>query len=98
MYSATKAALDQFSRCVALEQRDRTNGARIVALAPGMVDTAMQAAVRSANPADFAELPRFIAIKASGQLPTPQEAAQRLLRYLDRADFGAKPVDDVRNA
>ena len=66
------------------------------ALAPGMIDTAMQAAVRSANPADFAELPRFIAFKTSWQLPGPQDAAQRVLRYLQRADFSAMTVDDVR--
>lgn len=98
MYCATKAALDHFTRCVALEQGSRSNGAKVVALAPGMIDTAMQAAVRSAKPGEFAELPRFIALKEEGQLPTPQDAAQRLLRYLERADFGAKPVDDVRNA
>lgn len=96
LYSATKAALDQFTRCVALEQSALQNGAKVVALAPGMIDTAMQAAVRRASPADFAELPRFIAVKASGQLPTPQEAAQRVLSYLERADFGDVTVDDVR--
>ena len=96
MYSATKAALDQFTRCVALEQSALGNGAKVVALAPGLIDTAMQATVRGADPADFAELPRFIAIKASGQLPAPEEAAQRVLRYLERADFGDQPVDDVR--
>jgi len=98
LYAATKAALDQFTRCVALEQSALKNGAKVVALAPGMIDTTMQATVRAANPGDFAELPRFVALKASGQLPPPQEAAQRVLRYLDRADFGAKPVDDVRKA
>ena len=96
LYSATKAALDQFTRCLALEQSALPNGAKVVALAPGMIDTAMQAAVRSANAADFAELPRFIAFKTSGQLPSPQDAAKRVLRYLERADFGAMPVDDVR--
>jgi NAD(P)-dependent dehydrogenase (short-subunit alcohol dehydrogenase family) len=96
LYCATKAALDQFTRCLAIEQSGLPNGAKVVALAPGMIDTAMQAAVRSANPADFAELPRFIAFKTSGQLPSPEDAARRVLRYLERADFGAMPVDDVR--
>lgn len=96
VYCATKAALDHFSRCLALEQQGQPNAAKVVALAPGMIDTAMQAAVRDAKPEEFAELPRFLALKEAGQLPTPQEAAQRLLRYLERADFGAKAVDDVR--
>ena len=96
LYCATKAALDHFTRCVALEQAGLPNGAKVVALAPGMIDTAMQAAVRSAGPDAFAESARFIALKESGQLPSPRDAAERVLRYLDRVDFGTKPVDDVR--
>lgn len=97
MYCATKAALDQFTRCVALEQSSRPNGAKVVALAPGMIDTDMQATVRSADPGAFAEVSRFIALKETGQLQTPGQAAQRILRYLARADFGTAPVDDLRN-
>jgi len=96
MYCATKAALDHFTRCVALEQAGLPNGAKVVALAPGMIDTTMQATVRSAGPDAFAESARFIALKESGQLPSPGDAAGRVLRYLERADFGVKPVDDVR--
>jgi hypothetical protein len=98
VYCATKAALDQFTRCLSLEQQRHANGAKVVALAPGVIDTAMQASVRRATADEFAELPRFVALKESGQLPTPQAAAESLLRYLERADFGATPVDDVRNA
>ncbi len=96
MYAATKAALDHFTRCVALEQQGRRNGARIVALAPGTIDTAMQTSIRKTSKKDFAEKPRFVALKKAGQLTSPAEAAQRLLRYLERPDFGDKPVDDVR--
>jgi sepiapterin reductase len=97
-YCATKAALDQFTRCVALEQQGLANGARIVSLAPGVIDTAMQEAIRRTTTEDFSEQPRFVALKESGQLATPAATAQRLLRYLGRPDFGATPVDDVRNA
>ncbi len=37
-------------------------------------------------------------MKASGQLPTPEAAAARVLAYLARADFGTQPVADVRDA
>jgi NAD(P)-dependent dehydrogenase (short-subunit alcohol dehydrogenase family) len=97
MYCATKAALDHFTRCLALEQKGQPNGAKVVALAPGVIDTAMQQAVRRAKPEEFAELPRFVALKESGQLPSPQDAAQRVLRYLGSADFGIQPVADIRN-
>jgi len=97
-YCASKAALDQFTRCVALEQQGLTNGARIASVAPGVIDTAMQEAIRGKTTEEFRELPRFVALKESGQLASPADVAQRLLRYLARADFGATPVDDVRSS
>lgn len=96
IYCATKAALVHFTRCLALEQQGQANGAKVVALAPGVIDTAMQEAVRRATPEEFAELPRFVALKESGQLPSPRDAAQRVLCYLERADFGNEPVVDIR--
>lgn len=96
VYCATKAALDHFTRCLALEQSGQPNGARVVALAPGVIDTAMQASVRDSAPEDFPELARFIGLKESGQLATPTDAALRVLRYLERPDFGTQPVDDIR--
>lgn len=96
VYCATKAALDQFSRCVALEQREHERGARIVALAPGMIDTDMQADIRSVAPEDFKEQSRFLALKESGQLASPEAAARRLISYLEGSDFGAQPVVDLR--
>ena len=41
---------------------------------------------------------RFLGFKTAGQLDSPPMAAAKLLRYLDRADFGSNPVGDVRDA
>ena len=98
VYCATKAGLDQFSRCVALEQRDLARGARIVSLAPGVIDTDMQTSIRAAAPGDFPAQPRFLALKASGQLANPASAAQRILAYMERSDFGERTVADLRDA
>lgn len=97
VYCATKAALDHFSRCVALEQQDFPNGARIASLAPGMMDTDMQAVIRALAPGDFKEQSRFLALKESGQLPSPEAAARRLIDHMEARDFGAKPVVDLRD-
>jgi hypothetical protein len=35
-------------------------------------------------------------LKRSGALDTPEQAAQRVLAFLRRPDFGAEPVADVR--
>jgi len=98
IYGAAKAGLDHFARAVALDEAQRRNPARIVSLAPGVIDTAMQAELRDSDPAGFPELPRFLALHAKGQLTTPEAAATRLLAFLDRPDFGAKPVADARDA
>jgi len=97
-YCATKAGLDHFSRVVALDEALLPNPARIVSLAPGVIDTDMQSALRAADAASFPEHHVFVELKAGGQLPSPAAAAQRVLAYLARADFGATPVADVRDS
>ena len=97
-YCAAKAGMDHLARAVALEEAARDNGAHIVSLAPGVIDTDMQTQLRSADAALFPERQRFVGLKDGGQLDTPAEAAAKVLRYLARADFGAKPVADVRDA
>jgi len=97
-YCAAKAGVDHYSRVVALDEERLLNPARIVSLAPGVIDTNMQGELRAAEPAGFPDQFHFVELKASGQLPTPQAAAQRVLAYLARPDFGTQPVADVRDA
>jgi benzil reductase ((S)-benzoin forming) len=97
-YCAAKAGMDHYSRAVALEEAQRANGARIVSLAPGVIDTDMQTQLRSADAARFPERERFVQLQAQGQLSSPAQAAAKVLAYLARADFGSNPVADVREA
>ena len=95
-YCAAKAGMDHFTRCLALEENHRTNGAAVCSLAPGVIDTDMQVQLRSANTAQFPDQDAFAALHAKGQLSTPADAARRLLAYLSRPDFGSEVVADVR--
>ena len=97
-YCTAKAGMDHFTRCVALEEALQPNGARVCSLAPGVIDTDMQVQLRSADSAAFPDIGNFIGMKDKGQLSSPQDAAARVLAYLNRADFGANPVADVRDA
>ena len=97
-YCATKAGLDHLARALALEESARAHGARVVSLAPGVIDTDMQVQLRSADPALFPERDRFVALQTAGQLDSPAQAATKVLAYLGRSDFGAQPVGDVRDA
>jgi benzil reductase ((S)-benzoin forming) len=96
-YCAAKAGLDHFSRCVALEQAALPKGARICALAPGVIDTDMQVQLRGADASLFPDRGNFVGLKEKGMLTSPAEAAARVLAYLQRPDFGSNPAGDVRD-
>lgn len=96
-YCAAKAGMDHFSRAVALEEALRPNGAKIVSLAPGVIDTDMQVAMRGTEAGLFPDRARFEKLKADGLLDSPATAGAKVLAYLARADFGSKPVADVRD-
>jgi benzil reductase ((S)-benzoin forming) len=96
-YCAAKAGLDHFSRCVALEQAALPNGARICALAPGVIDTDMQVQLRGGDAAHFPDVGTFVGLKEKGLLASPSEAARRILAILARPDFGSNPVADIRD-
>jgi benzil reductase ((S)-benzoin forming) len=96
-YCAAKAGMDHFTRCVALEEADKPNGAKLCSLAPGVIDTDMQIQLRSADASQFPDIGNFIGMKEQGVLSSPSEAAARVLAVLARPDFGSKPVADVRD-
>ena len=96
-YCAAKAGMDHFTRCVALEEALKTNGAKLCSLAPGVIDTEMQEQLRAADSNSFPDQSSFLNLKTSGALAAPSEAAQKVLAVLMRTDFGVNPVADVRD-
>ncbi|MEO8104672.1 MAG: SDR family NAD(P)-dependent oxidoreductase, partial [Betaproteobacteria bacterium] len=63
-YCAAKAGLEMATRVAALEAAGHDAGLAICSLAPGVIDTAMQAQVRSASEQEFPDVARFRAMKA----------------------------------
>jgi len=97
-YCGAKAGIDHLSRALALDEARKTLGAKVVSLAPGVIDTGMQVQLRAADPAQFPEQARFAELKAKGQLSSADDAACLVLAYLRRADFGVNVIADVREA
>ncbi|HMN20620.1 MAG TPA: SDR family NAD(P)-dependent oxidoreductase [Ottowia sp.] len=97
-YCAAKAGMDLFTRCLALDEAREANGARVCSLAPGVIDTDMQVQLRGADATAFPDRASFEQLKQGGVLSSPQDAARRILAYLERSDFGAHPVADIRDA
>jgi NAD(P)-dependent dehydrogenase (short-subunit alcohol dehydrogenase family) len=94
VYCAGKAALDHHARAAALDQ---AAGLRIVSLAPGVIDTDMQAQIRATDVEHFPLLDQFQALKANGALASPTDCAQRLVAFALSPDFGAEAVADLRD-
>lgn len=86
-YCAAKAAVDQLTAVVAAEEA--VHGLRAHAVAPGLVDTGMQATIRATDPSRFPEVGRF---RDRRQFNSPSWVADHLL---DLA-FGAGPPEGVR--
>ena len=95
-YCAAKAGMDHFTRCLALDEALHANGAKVCALAPGVIDTDMQVQLRGAAGEAFPDQSKFLQLKAQGQLSSPEAAAENVLRFLASADFGREPVADLR--
>lgn len=99
VYCATKAALDLHARAIQLDRAAQGGDAQVKAcsLAPGVIDTDMQATIRATPDADFPLRQRFVDLKETGTLVSPTDCARALVDYLLAARFGAEPVDDLRN-
>ena len=97
-YCASKAGMDHLTRAMALDEAMRPNGAKLVSLAPGVIDTDMQVHLRAGAESGFPEKANFVGLKENGHLTSARDAAARVLACLARPDFGASAVADVRDA
>lgn len=93
VYCATKAALDHYTRVLAEEQPQ----VRVAALAPGVIDTAMQQRIRASDSRHFPELDRFVQLHEGKQLASPGATARKILQHLASGAFGRTVLDDIRN-
>jgi benzil reductase ((S)-benzoin forming) len=92
-YCTTKAGLDMASQVAAIEWQPRI---RVTSLAPGVIDTDMQAQIRATSEADFADVQRFKDLKTSGALVTAEAVAKRILE-LDSQGLLPAGLADIRS-
>jgi benzil reductase ((S)-benzoin forming) len=93
-YCAAKAGLDMATRVAGVEAGDA--GLVVCSLAPGVVDTPMQAQVRGASEADFPDVARFKAMKADGALRQPEDVAAAILALEAQGKFTHGGLHDIR--
>ena len=70
-------------RTVGAEQAQRGGHCRVISVAPGIVETAMQEEIRRSAPDAFPEVERFRELHREGALRTPAEVARDIWKLLD---------------
>ena len=96
-YCASKAAVDHLTRVVAVEEADA--GLRAFAVAPGVVDTGMQAAIRSTPAERFPAVERFNEMKRRDAFNSPAWVADHIMGLLasgPEADLVQRVPDEPR--
>jgi benzil reductase ((S)-benzoin forming) len=96
-YNAGKAALNQWVRTAGAEQARRGGRCRLLAVAPGVVETAMQAQIRATPAERFPDRRRFVELHAKGELRAPEEVAPEIWALLERG-LANGAVIDLRDA
>jgi len=81
-YCSTKAGMNMYAKTVALEQEELQTENKIIAFDPGVMDTNMQAEIRSSSEAEFPEIERFKEYKEKNILNDPGIVAGVLVDIL----------------
>jgi len=95
-YGPGKAAVDQWVRTAGAEQERRGGRCRLLSVAPGIVETDMQAEIRATPSEDFPNVARFIELHETGQLREPDAVAREIWALLEQ-DLDNGAVVDLRD-
>lgn len=96
-YCATKSAINMVSEVVSKEQEIRKSKIRIFSVAPGVVDTGMQEAIRNTDNEKFSGVEKFINLKSNKALASTGQAAEKIIRILEEPGNFKEVMQDVRS-
>ena len=96
-YCSSKAALEMLSETFFLEEREKGRTTKVYCVAPGVVDTGMQAKIRTVSPEDFSASAGFHTYKKNNELADPAEVAAKLYRllqlpYYDQVNYSLRDI------
>ncbi len=95
-YGAGKAAVDQWVRTVGAERKRRGGRCRVLAVAPGVIETPMQEQIRAMTEEAFPLVERFRELHRAGALRDPADAARDLWALVTKDTFPNGAVLDLR--
>ncbi|MBI9034286.1 MAG: (S)-benzoin forming benzil reductase [Bacteroidales bacterium] len=95
-YCSSKAGLNMFTQVAAEEQYSAINPVKIIAFAPGVIETDMQKQIRSVNEKDFKRKEKFVNLKNSGALLKTKDVARVIIQNIFNQDFPQGAIIDAR--
>ncbi|MFW6351235.1 MAG: (S)-benzoin forming benzil reductase [Bacteroidota bacterium] len=97
IYCTGKSGMDMFTQTVAIEQKDHEYPVKLMAIAPGIIDTSMQTTIRSTTDEQFVLRSKFVELKETGQLVEPTVAGKKLSEILLGDSFRNGEIWDIRD-
>ena len=98
VYNASKAGIDLFSRALKEEiTLDGKDNIDVHSIAPGIVKTEMQGAIRNSNLENFSNLDKFINYFDNNLLTSPEDVALKFKEVIDNPKKFTEVVIDVRD-
>lgn len=91
-YCASKAAIDMFSRVIKEEHPEIA----VMSIAPGVVDTAMQKAIREVPAEHFEDSARFHEMHNSGELKNSDDVANQIADLIENKEKALGTVFSLR--
>ena len=73
------------------------NRINIYSVAPGVVDTSMQAQIRNTKKGEFSSVDKFIELKNNNELISPKNAAEKILHIISNSSKFKNVILDIRN-
>ncbi|GGH68432.1 SDR family NAD(P)-dependent oxidoreductase [Phaeocystidibacter marisrubri] len=92
-YCASKAAIDMATRVWNLDHPSIS----FLAIAPGVVDTEMQADIRATHPDAFPVHQKFVDYHQNGELKSPKEVAAIILPFIHHPEKAPSDIFSVRD-
>lgn len=97
LYCTSKAGINMMSNVLQLEaqQRNRSN-VKVLSIAPGIIETTMQEQIRATHSDDFSMVDKFVDLKESNDLQSPDQTAKQLLELLESSTPDMPVFQDLR--
>lgn len=94
-YCAAKAGFNLFSQSMRLEQKTKKFPALICTVDPYIIDTGMQAEIRSSKSEDFVDVERFVRYKKTHELMSPDVIAKRIIYLMKNNELDSDQMIDI---